>query len=280
MQRRSLGNVVAPRLLCQGDPGRRETGRSGYETRRFYGARLARANISAAYLEGANLTRADLGYANLTGSDLRLVDAVDTNLAYADLTGCQVNGISAWNGNLENAGQRDLIITPPHENIVTTDSLQVAQFLYLLLNNQTIRDVVETVGKKAVLILGRFDEQRRPILEGIRNELRNAGLVPTLFDFHGPTNRDITETVSTLAHLARAIIADLTDPRSVPQELMAIIPNLPSVPLQPILAGSTPAYAMFEHFRRYHWVHETFCYAGLSDLLDWFRANLSQILGV
>ena len=131
-----------------------------------------------------------------------------------------------------------------------------------------------------MLILGRFDEQRRPILEGIRNELRNAGLVPTLFDFHGPTNRDITETVSTLAHLARAIIADLTDPRSVPQELMAIIPNLPSVPLQPILAGSTPAYAMFEHFRRYHWVHETFCYAGLSDLLDWFRANLSQILGV
>ena len=109
------------------------------------------------------------------------------------------------------------------------------QFLYLLLNNRAIRDVIETVGKKAILILGRFDEQRKPILETIRSELRRAGLVPILFDFEGPRNRDITETVSTLAHLARAVIADLSEARSVPQELMTIIPNLPSVPLQPII---------------------------------------------
>jgi uncharacterized protein YjbI with pentapeptide repeats len=246
----------------------------------FYGARLVGANLSRAYLEGANLTGADLERANLASSDLRLAVAVDANFRRADLTGCQVYGVSAWNVILDGADQRDLIITPPQENVVTTDSLHVAQFLYLLLNNRTIRDVIETVGKKAVLLLGRFDNQRKPVLEAIRNELRRAGLVPILFDFEGPSNRDITETVSILAHLARAVIADLTEARSVPQELITIIPNLPSVPLQPIIASSAVEYGMFEHFRKYPWVRETFCYTDSSDLLDWLRANLNQIAGL
>jgi len=55
--------------------------------------------------------------------------------------------------------------------------------------------------------------------------LQRAGLIPILFDFEGPRNRDITETVVILAHLARAIIAALTDARSVPQELMSVIPK-------------------------------------------------------
>jgi hypothetical protein len=243
----------------------------------FYGARLVGANLSRAYLEGANLTGADLEDATLASSDLRLAVAVDANFRRADLTGCQVYGISAWNVILDGAEQRDLIITPPQENVVMTDSLHVAQFLYLLLNNRTIRDVIETVGKKAVLILGRFDERRKPILEAIRNELRRAGLVPILFDFEGPRNRDITETLSTLAHLACAVIADLSDARSVPHELTTIIPNLPSVPLQPIIARSAVEYGMFEHFRKYPWVRETFCYADGRDLLDWLRANLTRI---
>jgi uncharacterized protein YjbI with pentapeptide repeats len=243
----------------------------------FYGARLVGANLSCAYLEGANLSGADLEHADLTSSDLRLVVAVDTNFRHADLTGCQIYGISAWNVILDGTVQRDLIITPPPENVVTTDSLHVAQFVYLLLNNRSIRDVIETVGKKAVLILGRFDQERKLILEAIRNELREAGLVPILFDFEGPSNRDITETVSTLAHLARIVIADLTEPRSVPQELATIVPYLPSVPLQPIMASSAVEYGMFEHFRKYPWVRETFRYTTCSDLLDWLRVNVTQI---
>jgi hypothetical protein len=128
------------------------------------------------------------------------------------------------------------------------------------------------------LILGRFDEQRKSILDAIRDELRLAGFVPVLFDFEGPSNRDIAETVSTLAHMARAIIADLTAARSVPQELMAIVPNLPSVPLQPIISKTEREYAMFEHLQRYPWVRETFCYAGRSDLLEWLRTNLTTIM--
>ncbi|HEY1859022.1 MAG TPA: hypothetical protein VGG61_01635, partial [Gemmataceae bacterium] len=161
------------------------------------------------------------------------------------------------------------VITPPHENPVTTDNLQIAQFLFLLLNNRSIRDVIETVGKKAVLILGRFTDARKAVLQRIRDELRAAGLVPILFDFVGPTNRDITETVSTLAHLSRVVIVDITDAKSVPQELMSIVPNLPSVPVLPIIAKSQDAYGMFEHFHRFPWVHQPFAYASSDEVCRW-----------
>ena len=56
------------------------------------------------------------------------------------------------------------------------------------------------------------------ILNAIRKELRQRDYLPVLFDFEKPASRDFTETVSTLAHLARFIIVDITEARSVPQD--------------------------------------------------------------
>jgi hypothetical protein len=163
--------------------------------------------------------------------------------------------------------QTNLTITREQDATITVDNLEVAQFIYLLLNNQKIRDVIDTITCKVVLILGRFTPERKAILDAIRDELRKRDYLPVLFDFDKPSNRDITETVSTLAHMAKFVIADITDAKSIPQELMAIVPRLPSVPLQPLLLASQREYGMFEHFKRFPWVLEPYLYEDQKRLL-------------
>src|SRR6266496_1120658 len=180
----------------------------------FSEADLSFVNLSEANLYQANLTYANLIYANLSKADLRRSSLVDTNLSYANLTNCSVYGISVWNVQTEGAIQDDLVITRRDEPMITVDNLEVAQFIYLLLNNQKIRQVINTVTSKVVLILGRFTDERKRVLDALRVELRKHNYTPVLFDFEKPASRDLTETVSTLAHLARFIIVDLTDPSS------------------------------------------------------------------
>jgi hypothetical protein len=117
--------------------------------------------------------------------------------------------------------------------VITVDNLEVAQFIYLLLHNEKIREVIDTITSKVVLILGRFTPERKAVLDAMREELRRRNYLPILFDFEKPARRDLTETVSTLAHMARFIIADITEAKSIPQELQRIVLDLPSV-------GSTP----------------------------------------
>jgi hypothetical protein len=134
--------------------------------------------------------------------------------------------------------------------------------------------VIDTITSKVVLILGSFTPERKAVLDTIRNELRKRNYLPVLFDFEKPANRDITETVSTLAHLARFVIADITDAKSLPQELMTIVPNLPSVPVQPLILNSQQEYGMFEHFTRYPGVLPTYHYLDQISLLQSLKENV------
>src|SRR5215471_8860021 len=45
-----------------------------------------------------------------------------------------------------------------------------------------------------------------------------------------------------------------------------LIPDLPSVPVQPVLQASAEEYTMFDYFRRYLWVLETYRYSTLEEL--------------
>jgi hypothetical protein len=192
---------------------------------------------------------------------------VNTDLTGADLTGCQVYGISGWGLKLEGAKQQNLIITPENEPEITVDNIEVAQFIYLMLNNQKIRDVIDTIGKKAVLILGRFTAERKSVLDAIREELRRRDYLPILFDFDKPANRDVTETISLLARMARFVVADITDAKAIPQELNVIVPDLPSVPVQPLLLRESSEYGMFEHYARYPWVLPLYRYETPDQLI-------------
>ncbi len=86
---------------------------------------MAGVNLRAASMHGANLCSADLKSAILVNADLR----------NATLNGAKVYGISAWEVNLEGAEQQALIVTRPGQPRVTSDDLEVAQFIYVLLNH-------------------------------------------------------------------------------------------------------------------------------------------------
>jgi uncharacterized protein YjbI with pentapeptide repeats len=140
----------------------------------LFGANLIRADLSGAGLPMALLGEADFSRADLTAANLTSAHLVGTNFTGANLTGCHVYGISAWNLKLDGAEQKNLIITPRGEPEITVDNLEVAQFIYLLLTSEKIRDVIDTIGKKGVLLLGRFTGGRLAILERLREELRSG----------------------------------------------------------------------------------------------------------
>jgi hypothetical protein len=182
---------------------------------------------------------------------LSLTGLVETDFTNATITGCRTYGASAWNVTLKEAVQHNLVITKEGEPVVTVDNLEVGQFIYLMLNNTKIRNVIDTIGRKGVLILGRFTEARKAVLDALKERLRHFDLVPMVFDWDKPTRRDLTETVQLLANMSRFVVADVTDAKSIPQELSHIVPFLPSVPVCPIILAGQLEYSMFEHWRGY-----------------------------
>jgi len=212
------------------------------------GANLSGADLTCAQLSGANLTDADLTATNLTEADfsdailrgarIERASLVSTILTGADLTGCRIYGISAWALNLSGATQQDLIITREGEPKVTVDNVEVAQFMHLLIDNRKIRSVIDTITSKVVLILGRFTAERIKVLHAVRDELRQRDYVPVVVEFDKPRSQTTDEAITLLARMARFVIADLSDAKSVLQELRAIVPDLPSVPVQPLILAS------------------------------------------
>lgn len=234
------------------------------------------ANFTDATLVGTEVAEARLHHtrflnADLTGAHLTESTLIKTNFDAATLANCNVYGISAWDVSLEGATQTNLVITPlsadDTQPIITVDNLEVAQFIYLLVRNEKLRQVIDTITSKVVLILGRFTAERKAVLDALREELRRKDYVPLLFDFPEPRSRDVDETVVTLAHLARFIVADLTEPRSIPHELRGIVPDL-AVPVQPLLLeGETGEYGMFASLQKYPWVLDIHRYADKSNLI-------------
>ena len=245
----------------------------------LYTANLWRANLDGADLRGADLSSTTLNGVSLIGADLRganlrFARLVGAKVAGANFSGCHVYGCSIWNLIGEPAEQLDVVVTPRSEPQVTVDNLQIAQFVYLVLTNNAIRDAIEMMTSKAVLILGSFTPERKIILDAIRDELRRRGYLPMMFDFEPIQRQTITQTVSTLAHMVRFIIADITDPSSIPQELTATVPNLPLVPVQPILLESARPWSMFSDLMMHQSMLDVFCYRNLEHLLGSLQSHV------
>jgi hypothetical protein len=125
----------------------------------------------------------------------------------------------------------------------------MAQFIYLLLHIESIREVIDTIGKEGVLILGRFTGGRKAVLDALRTALRRRGFLPLVFDFEKPIQRDFTETIMTLAGLSLFVIAEITNPRSAPLELQAAVPDY-MIPFVPVIAEGETLFSMFIDLQR------------------------------
>jgi hypothetical protein len=124
------------------------------------------------------------------------------------------HGASVWNIKLnDRTEQQNLTITRLGEPVITVDNIKVAQF--------------------------------------IRNELRKHDYLPIMFDFQPSANQATLETIKTLAIMARFVIADLTDARSVLMELGAIVPAFPSVAVRLLIKKSDHEYGMLDFIRRF-----------------------------
>lgn len=242
-------------------------------------ANLIDTNLFAANLTGANLNRANLFGANLIGADLSSADMTASTLANAVLTSARIDKAKvsgSWvyavnvrdlEGEFEE--QKDLIITHRGQPTITVDNIKVAQFVYLILNNEEIRDAINTLTSKTVLILGRFEPpERKEILEALKNGLRAYNLVPIIFEFERPAEKDFTKTIKTLAGLSYFVIMDITNPQSAPLELQAKLPDcqIPCVPI--IQEGERPFPMMVKMQKKYPWVLDTVFYRSAETLIE------------
>jgi uncharacterized protein YjbI with pentapeptide repeats len=237
-------------------------------------ADAAGANFRGADLSEANLLRADLSEADLGGADLTLAALmgtilVETIVDQARLVETLVYGVAAWDLRGTPRIQRDLLVSKStsEPDQITVDDIEMAQFIYLLLSNERIREIIDTTTSKLVLILGRFTASRKDVLDRLRVHLRHRDLVPVLFDSARPTSKDVTGTIEILARMARFIVADVTNPRSISHELAFVVPHLRTTPVVPLKLNGSTGYSMFDDLKAYPWVLPVHEYRSPAELL-------------
>ena len=211
----------------------------------------------------------------MTGANLQGTQLARTNLSRATLTGCTIYGLSAWNLNVKGVVQKeDLRILYKvqqangewDEGEFLVNDLEVAQFVFLLLDNTRINNVFNTLTSKAVVIMGRFvPKARKTIIEVLRRDLRKHGFIPIVFDFDKPKDRDLTETIKTLVGLCQFAIVDITKPKSSPAELDATVKDY-QVPFVPIIQRGEDPFSMFKDLKKYPWMLKTLTYGSSAAL--------------
>ena len=93
-------------------------------------------------------------------------------------------------------------------------------------------------------------------------------MLPIVFDFERPTNRDFTETIKTLAGMACFVIADITNPKSSPLELQATVPDY-QIPFVPIIQEGEKPFSMMANLQsKYDWVLNTLTYNSGDELIE------------
>jgi len=147
----------------------------------------------------------------------------------------------------------------------TIDNLQVVMEQ---LDGAGVSRMLSDVASRSVLILGRFKENRKPVLDLIRRQIATPpySYVPILFDFERPQDRTMIESVLRFAAVSRFVIADLSDPKWVLAELQQIVRSFRSLPVVPIIDAAQDEKEVIAEFEGYASVHPVVRYRDMPHL--------------
>ena len=265
-------NIRGSKIIdCHFEEG--DFSRADFSNTEFVNTRFNKTILTDANFDGASFINCNLNRVNLTNANFCLKEIRET----------VVYGVSAWDlKTCDEMKQSRLIIERTYElysDIIASgkiplmaDNIELAQFIYYLSNHKKMRDVLNILNAKGILLLGQFREGGLERLYKLHDWLKEKNYMPMIFDFDRPVSMDYTETVITMAGLSKIIIADLSG-GSVPQELHATLTNFQ----KPIIAYSrTGAYSMFKDLKRKNPHAFDFEYSDDADLLVKMDAYLKE----
>jgi len=229
------GATVENTVFEEGDFSQADFSGATFRNTRFNKTILTKAHFDDAAFVNCNLNRV-----NLVGATFCVREIVDT----------AVYGLSAWDlHTCEEMRQSNLVIEKTYDFYsdlieqgkvpLTVDDIELAQFVYYLTNHKKMRDTLNILNDRGVLLLGQFRDGGLQRLYSIREWFQRSGYMAMIFDFARPDNLSLTETVVTMAGLSKFVVVDLSGP-SVPAELQAIFTQIK----KSILAFGDP-YALF-----------------------------------
>jgi hypothetical protein len=219
----------------------------------FDSADLTEATLDRAILDGTSFLTTTLLRAGVHGTFIRRVktnDKTDQRSLYMDVH-------VVWDRR-----EKQIIVEFPE-----ADDIRLAQFHDIVEEHGSVAALMSAGTRRVVLILGRFLPRQKRVLDKLAMALRRRGKVPVIFDFPGPTDREISDTVRFVASMSQFIIVDMTKATSVPLELQATIPDL-MVPVLPIVEAGKHVFSMFTDLqRRYSWIQQPVRYKDADQLV-------------
>jgi uncharacterized protein YjbI with pentapeptide repeats len=245
-----------------------------FERSRLFSTKLKEANVSGASFVWADLVQVGMTKTDLSRADLSYARIAESDLTQTRLVDCIVTGIRVTHLSLEGAKQSNLALAFGNTYPILIADLEIAQFLSIILENDRIRNTIGLPFSKLVLILGCFAAERRTLLDTMRGELANAGYQVAAIDFSNVTMRLDTRILTSLAGLARFVIAEITEPRGILQALVLMVESAPPVPIQIVYDQGARPGRLHESMKRYNWVFAPRSYRGGGELVKLLREDL------
>jgi len=195
-------------IFEEGDFSRANFSNCHFINTRFNKTILTDADFQDAIFENCNLNRVNLTNANFC------VKAIEETVVY---------GISAWDlHTCPDSIQSKLVIEKTYgfySDIIAegripmmVDDIELAQFIYYLTNHKKLRETINVMNSRSVLLLGRFKNGGLERLYEIREWLLARNYLPMIFDFERPASMDLVEVIVTMGGLCKFVIADLSGP--------------------------------------------------------------------